>query len=144
MATATSSSSSLMLFNISSGIPGYCISFPFSLLFVAGCWTVKVCPLGLTVAHAFSFSLLLSLPLAFALLLPLYPTHTHTPSLSISVRFFVIFFFLSQPSSLSSSSSRTTPTMLPTSCYRANFRCFILTQWCALKARWATAGKLHN
>jgi len=38
---------------------------------------------------------------------------------------------------------------MATSCYRANFRFFILTQWCALKARWGRGfcpgqDELHN
>lgn len=50
-----------MLFSISSGIPGYCISFPFSLLFVAE---------DRPVAHAFAISSCPSLALFLAFSLP--------------------------------------------------------------------------
>lgn len=115
--TPTSSSSSSLLFSISCGIPGYCISFPFSLLFVGS----PGCPVPTNCGCPFG-------PLAWLSLNSLAVRSIWSVVSAVGIR----FIFLS-PSS-SPLSSRTTPTTLPTSCYRANFRCFILTQWCALKA----------
>lgn len=59
-----------MLFSISSGIPGYCISFPFSLLFVAEdrpvahAFAISSCP---SLAHFLAFSLPPALQLCFFL-----------------------------------------------------------------------------
>lgn len=106
---------SMLTISILLGFLGYCISFPFALLFVA---VRLVTPIPIPVdVHA-----------PILLLCPLPPFFYNT----ITVLAFIPWRFVEW----SRWSTRTTSTTMATSCYRANFRSFILTQWCALKARW--------